>query len=1040
MKISISQGFVSGEDELIYTGTLSQSQPTPGTLELTGSTDVRDYVAAIGTVFYKNSKTNPTLGVRKITISLNDVDYLPATGHFYRFVPKVGMTWTSARDQAAITEYYGLKGYLATIGSDVENNFIREKTTGEGWIGASDAAVEEDWRWVTGPEGLMNGGNGLSFWKGSGYKAKINNSSGVYGPVKDPFGNPYYHNWNKWDSSTGDECTYEPNNWVSVNNVAFCGANNVPGEDYAHITFPSGETINSRKWNDYPNNGNSTGYLIEFGGMEDVVLDLTATLELQVNTMFFYKTGIQPAVCEGTTVKLNQPDLNIIPASYAWIPDETLSATDIANPIATPKFPSSTYTVTGTRGTCPSVTVSYTVPVNPKPISLLKTEYNICKGEKITLDPGVQKSFIWSTGYTSQTIDVETSADYSVTLTTDKDCTAPPFTAKVIVHEFSTIDLSNVQKLICGDTKTTVNFIPALATEYSLLSIDGNVQISNKLDVTVPAFGVYPMIYKAAIYSGCPKEEPFNLSFYKNPAGMLVVKGQAEGQKCFGYNLDAVFTPEGDLTGASYEWNFGGEVIEKGIGIKTLVVPLGISLIKRDLKLTVSQDGCPASFTEKDILVIPNLSLTVDKDIGCEPLPVIFTANSEGSVKYVWNFGDNILVDGSTPDQKHTYQNAGFYDVYLKVTTGDDCANEVKIPKMVHVAPIPDIAFSLPSDVCLEPGVNELSYAGVIGTARDTYYWDLSQFDPSEIINDPLLTAGPFIFDLKTKPMATVGLTVKSEFGCESKPIIPIILKRNPVFSIESGITEGCIPFETELSGIVTDPVDRINFTWNFGDGTTGSGSPVSHTYTAPGKSFNVILNGKSSVTGCENTVTESNFLKTYPKPTAKFSMDNKIVYNDKPDVSFTDQSIGASAWLWDFEEGSTSTLQNLTYHFRKMGPHQITLEVSNAEGCTDEITDTVLVAFDRLFPPNGFSPNASKEIDRVFLLNSDGIAPEGYHFTVLSRWNDVVFEAKDEIKGWDGRTKSGSFAPAGAYVWILNFSDFLGRKHRQTGTVTLVY
>ncbi|HZK87931.1 MAG TPA: gliding motility-associated C-terminal domain-containing protein, partial [Anaerovoracaceae bacterium] len=64
----------------------------------------------------------------------------------------------------------------------------------------------------------------------------------------------------------------------------------------------------------------------------------------------------------------------------------------------------------------------------------------------------------------------------------------------------------------------------------------------------------------------------------------------------------------------------------------------------------------------------------------------------------------------------------------------------------------------------------------------------------------------------------------------------------------------------------------------------------------------------------------------------------------------------------------------------------------------------------------------------------------EGYHFTIISRWNDIVFEAKEEIKGWNGQMQNGSPAPAGNYVWILDFSDFLGRRHRQTGTVTLVY
>jgi len=1013
MKISISQGFVSGEDELIYTGALSQSQPSPGTLELTGSTDVRDYVAAIGTIIYKNSKTNPTVGVRKITISLNDVDYLPETGHFYRYVSDIGISWNDAKAKAESTSYYGLKGYLATITSLVENEFIKSKTKGVGWIGASDAAVEGVWRWVTGPEASEDG-IGRLFWNGKG----LDYRNGVAGT------GPYLGRYNNWN-------TDEPNE--TGNN-----------EDYAHILFFINNPGASLKWNDLPNAGgngeySSKGYLIEFGGMEDVVLDLTATVDLQVNTMSFYKSGIQPAVCEGTSVMLNQADPTN--ANYIWTPATLFSSpSNIANPVATPTVPLSIFSVTGTRGNCPSLSTTYTIPVNPKPVSKLNPVENICTGQTKTLDPGLNPgyTYLWNNGSKSQTITANTAGIYSVTITSDKLCPAD-FKTEVVVHKYPAIDLSNLQKLICGDTKTTIVDIKTNVNDYTLTSTDNRANVSG-LNVAVQIDGIYPMKFTAN-HQYCPIHEDFSLSFYKNPKGVFTVNGQLAGQKCFGYNLDAGFTPEGDLIRANYEWEFGGFVIANGIGLNTQVVPLGVSLLKRDLKLTVSQDGCFTTFIKPDILVIPNLSLTSDKNLGCEPLDVMFTAQSSGAIKFDWDFGDKNVLSGITSDQKHTYQNSGFYDLKLKVTTGDGCTNEAKVPKMVRVAPIPDVKFSLSAADCLEPGVNEISYAGLIGTIRDKYYWDLSQFDPSEIVNDPLLTQGPLKFNLKSKPKTTLGLKVITEFGCESKPLLPFVIKRKPEFTIQSDETAACVPFEPTFSGIinVSDLVDKVNFNWDFGDGTTGSGSPKPHIYTSPGKKYNVTLNGISSVTGCANTVTNNNFIETFPKPTAAFSMDHQIVYNDQPDVKFTDQSLGASAWFWNFGE-STSDLQNPTFHFLKMGGQRVVLTVTNTAGCTDEIADTVLVAFDRLFPPNGFSPNAPNSIDRVFLLNSDGIAPEGYHFTVLSRWNDVVFEVKDEIKGWDGRTANGNFAPPGAYVWILNFTDFIGRKHRQTGTVTLVY
>jgi hypothetical protein len=100
MKISISEGFIAGEDELVYSGKLFSSVPFPGTLVLTGSNIAQDYVDAIRTISYKNNKTNPSLGVRKITISLNDVDYLPETGHFYRFIQNTRIRWTDAELEA----------------------------------------------------------------------------------------------------------------------------------------------------------------------------------------------------------------------------------------------------------------------------------------------------------------------------------------------------------------------------------------------------------------------------------------------------------------------------------------------------------------------------------------------------------------------------------------------------------------------------------------------------------------------------------------------------------------------------------------------------------------------------------------------------------------------------------------------------------------------------------------------------------------------------------------------------------------------------
>jgi len=1034
MKISFSGGYNVNEDVLVYSGSLSRTwTQATGTLLLTGSTSttVQDYVDAIKTITYKNNSSTPTLGIRKITISLSDVDYLDYTGHFYRFVSKPGISWTDARDEAAATVYYGLKGYLATITSQIENDFIKTKTTGVGWIGASDAAVEGDWRWVTGPEGLENSGQGRLFWKGTGYQAKTNVSFGIV--------NSAYQNWNRYDvsySSTIDPCTWEPNN--SGNGT--CGPNINPGEDYAHITvFPS-DPNNSFKWNDLPNGGGtgdyaSKGYLIEFGGTPgDPNVNVKATLNLKVNTLQF-KKGIIAAICEGSSVTLNQADTT--KATYSWTPAGSLSSSTVASPTASPKI-TTRYFVTGTRGVC-SDTASFYVPVNPKPVVHLGNDTTLCNPATIVLNAGSFSKWQWSPNSEStQTITITKNGNYGVIVTDANQCKGGD-TIKVSFVNNPKMDFRSLDTLFCGVKSAVLNISKDKGT-FTLNRLSDNT-IFNDLNINVPSYNSYLFNIKATDQYSCHSDTTVNIGFHKIPT----VSFNFDSVSCKGYNLPARYKGDADTIVSNFKWEFGGNVIADTIGRNFLVVPLGINRSHRDLKLTVTQDGCSNDSTMHNIKVTPHLNLQIIDSVGCQPFIANFKAINTEIVKYLWNFGDNSGDIAGDSIASHPYPNAGFYDVKLKVTTivssGQGCSNEVKMDSMVHVAPIPDVAFSLSPDSCLNPGVNTLNYSGTIGTPKDKYIWNLKDFANSEIIQNPGTTQGPLKFNLITKPYATIGLHVISTYGCKSQQD-SIRLKRKPDFLISSDATAGCIPFAPNLSGIknVNDLIDIIDFTWDFGDDTTGAGSPLSHSYNKPDTIYSVTLSGKSSVTQCSNVLTKSGFLKTYPQPKAAFSMDNTVVYSDKPDVKFTDLSVGATSWLWNFGDGKTSELQNPAYHFVKVGHQTILLEITNSDQCTDTVSQKLLVAFDRLFPPNGFSPNAPNKVDREFLLNSDGVSTEGYHLTVFSRWNDLIFEAKNEIKGWDGRINNGALAPAGVYIWVLNYTDFLGRRHQQTGTVTLVY
>lgn len=246
--IQISNGYVNGEDLLTLSGThpniTTSWDPIEGELSLIGPTTYTEFEAAILATQYSSSSTSPS-GIRQYSITVGEPNYLPETQHYYEFVSDPGISWTDARDAAALRTYFGLQGYLVTLTSQDEADFAGQQASGFGWIGASDEAVEGDWRWMTGPEA------GTLFWQGLANGTEIT-----------------YANWNGG----------EPNDWPS-------GNSNPGTENYAHIAAASvirgGAPIGA--WNDLPNGGGggayaSQGYVVEYGGMPgDPVLNISAS-------------------------------------------------------------------------------------------------------------------------------------------------------------------------------------------------------------------------------------------------------------------------------------------------------------------------------------------------------------------------------------------------------------------------------------------------------------------------------------------------------------------------------------------------------------------------------------------------------------------------------------------------------------------------------------------------------------------------------------------------------------------------------------------
>ncbi|WP_024327281.1 glycine-rich domain-containing protein [Thioalkalivibrio sp. AKL19] len=181
-----------------------------GTVSITGTTGLTrehgyDSFTGERTIGFKGSREAVTTALKEhlewtaplnrqdvvlevsVTEASDGVFFNPDNGHYYKPVESSDKNWTDARDAAAGQELFGMTGYLATITSQEENDFIAERVDAEDlWIGASDhrAAIEQAcgsnvyttqgddfdpeagdqaegrWYWVTGPEACTQ------FWAG----------------------------------------------------------------------------------------------------------------------------------------------------------------------------------------------------------------------------------------------------------------------------------------------------------------------------------------------------------------------------------------------------------------------------------------------------------------------------------------------------------------------------------------------------------------------------------------------------------------------------------------------------------------------------------------------------------------------------------------------------------------------------------------------------------------------------------------------------------------------------------------------------------
>jgi len=181
-----------------------------------------------------------TMGSIKTAVKINisamlfDSSYIYNANnqHFYRYFSSAGVSYATAKSNASSLSWKGKTGYLLTITSQSENDFVNNNISGGNiWLALTDSSNEGVWKIDAGPE------NGTTVWNST--TAYTNTMTSSY-----TGGSTVSGQYTAW-------CSGEPNNSDSGNG----------GEDYA-----VGKWNSATCWNDIAaaNSSGIQGYIVEF--------------------------------------------------------------------------------------------------------------------------------------------------------------------------------------------------------------------------------------------------------------------------------------------------------------------------------------------------------------------------------------------------------------------------------------------------------------------------------------------------------------------------------------------------------------------------------------------------------------------------------------------------------------------------------------------------------------------------------------------------------------------------------------------------------
>jgi len=741
----------------------------------------------------------------------------------------------------------------------------------------------------------------------------------------------------------------------------------------------------------YPDSGGTYNYNVtiydDFGCSYDTVVTLNVNPIPDIAII-----PPNPVICAGSNVALTASGAT----TYTWSPGTGLSSTTGSTVTANPAT-TTTYIVTGSTGGCTNTATVTVIVNNSLNVTVSPMNPTICPGANVQLSASGANNYVWSPslGLSSTTDSIVTASPSTTTTYTvvgnSGGCTD---STTVTVNVNSSI---NAQIISNTDASCGLNNGSATAS-------GGSGYIWSDGQLTSVASNLTPGIYTVTVSSGSCSDTA-TVTIYNVPG--FTVSVDSTNESCGHSNGTATANPNGGSGVYTYSWST----------IPMQTQQTATNLPAGNYTVTVNDGNCTASATIS-VINLSGQSVTI--------------SNVNNTTCGYSNGGATINVTGGTPGYMYawntipaqTTQNlqnviAGTYTITVYDSNNCSATNSVTI--IDSPGPAVQITNIVPENCGFLNG--SLTAVSTGGTPPYTYQWSTIP------VQNTSISTG--------LPTGIYTVTVSDANGCTTmaSEIVPVI--GGPIATV-TATPEYCDRMDGMAYVITTGGTGNYTYIWD----TNPQQTADSATGLSAGN-YTVTVNDG----GCSITITVA--VPAVPGPNAGFVAHPTVLTTIDGPVKFDDISNGSIiSWEWNLGNGSTIEVPYFDYTYNNPGTYNVTLAVTDNNGCMDSVSDTILVKdIFTLYIPNTFSPN-DDGLNDLFFPQGMNVDPDEFKMYIFDRWGNELFYTDKwdtqlhRSEAWNGtKFNKGTLDDVvlDVYVYRVLAKELNGPPHEYIGNINLL-